>query len=552
MPTATPYLPPPSELSHYLDGDEHLYCTFASIAILSNPRHSLDTHDCYNKEDTCINKHSLVNGTNNQANPPLFSYTVNGSPPYLDRHSLYTPQRSLTDAAIAFYDEMSAFVTEAPGSPPGLTGSKSSKSSSFHSSSLSGADGILSDITHFEDIGLEEEYHSFREHNSYMDKPLRPLPRNAAISTGGPRGSAASTTTMRELTNAGNERQLPRLQGPSKGHHPVHSLIMPNGKRPGPRRGLRSPSTPSLAITAMSNHNRSRSPSPNTLSPVPRPIPSPSSPRRPGLSPSQDMRQPPARRGSWQPSRKSIKELEDEYDDLDEDLPDDASLWNVPLSPRLPTERTTTSPSVSPRASPRTSPERPSPLRTSRGMHAMKAQGTAPALTAHSPLQYSLDSLPTLSSKPRVLTRGASTGHMPDHPGLPSARTKSWDVALSELSEEAKTLTEAFESHAVLVEQQHEEAVQSGEPITRPSIEKSSRAKSSTVELPPLRKNNIMIDPLPISKEKEKVLSRTRPSWLPPKDQKEERKHLREYQRMMEFSLEAGMDRRQLLGDRHC
>lgn len=125
-------------------------------------------------------------------------------------------------------------------------------------------------------------------------------------------------------------------------------------------------------------------------------------------------------------------------------------------------------------------------------------------------------------------------------------------MALSELSEEAKTLTEAFESHAILAEQQHEEAVQSGEPITSPSIETSSRAKSSTVELPPLRINNIMIDPLPISKEKEKVLSRTRPSWLPPKDQKEERKHLREYQRMMEVSLEAGMDRRQLLGDRHC
>jgi hypothetical protein len=33
--------------------------------------------------------------------------------------------------------------------------------------------------------------------------------------------------------------------------------------------------------------------------------------------------------------------------------------------------------------------------------------------------------------------------------------------------------------------------------------------------LPPLQKSNIMIDPLPISKEKEKVLTRTRPSWLP-------------------------------------
>lgn len=49
-----------------------------------------------------------------------------------------------------------------------------------------------------------------------------------------------------------------------------------------------------------------------------------------------------------------------------------------------------------------------------------------------------------------------------------------------------------------------------------------------------------MIDPLPISKEKEKVLTRTRPSWLPPKDQKEEKRHLREYKKMMAMAREAG------------
>jgi hypothetical protein len=61
------------------------------------------------------------------------------------------------------------------------------------------------------------------------------------------------------------------------------------------------------------------------------------------------------------------------------------------------------------------------------------------------------------------------------------------------------------------------------------------------IELPPLQRPNIMIDPLPISKEKEKVLSRTRPSWLPPKDKEEEKRHLKEYKRMMEQSREAGM-----------
>ena len=113
-------------------------------------------------------------------------------------------------------------------------------------------------------------------------------------------------------------------------------------------------------------------------------------------------------------------------------------------------------------------------------------------------------------------------------------------MALSELSEDAKSLTEAFENHAIIEEQKQEEAVQNGDSAVRPSMDKLSRARTSTVELPPLRMNNVMIDPLPISKEKEKVLSRTRPSWLPPKSQKEEKKHLKEYQRMMEFSLEAG------------
>ena len=113
-------------------------------------------------------------------------------------------------------------------------------------------------------------------------------------------------------------------------------------------------------------------------------------------------------------------------------------------------------------------------------------------------------------------------------------------MALSELSEDAKSLTEAFENYAIIQEQKQEEAVQNGDSAVRPSMEKLSRAKTSIVELPPLRMNNVMIDPLPISKEKEKVLSRTRPSWLPPKSQKEEKKHLKEYQRMMELSLETG------------
>lgn len=75
---------------------------------------------------------------------------------------------------------------------------------------------------------------------------------------------------------------------------------------------------------------------------------------------------------------------------------------------------------------------------------------------------------------------------------------------------------------------------------SRKSSEDSMGSSKDPIELPPLQKSNIMIDPLPISKEKEKVLTRTRPSWLPPKDQKEEKKHLKEYKQMMAQSREAG------------
>lgn len=111
---------------------------------------------------------------------------------------------------------------------------------------------------------------------------------------------------------------------------------------------------------------------------------------------------------------------------------------------------------------------------------------------------------------------------------------------MSALSEEARVITEALEIHAEASERKHEEEVQKGITSSLPNFEAAINASRSNIELPPLRKSNVMIDPLPISKEKEKVLARTRPSWLPPKDPKEEKKHLREYQRMMAASHEAG------------
>jgi hypothetical protein len=110
---------------------------------------------------------------------------------------------------------------------------------------------------------------------------------------------------------------------------------------------------------------------------------------------------------------------------------------------------------------------------------------------------------------------------------------------MAELSEEAKILTEALEYHANDADRNREDSLQSTG-SSRPSSMESKRASGNISDLPPLQKSNVMIDPLPVSKEKEKVLSRTRPSWLPPKDQKEEKKHLKEYKKMMAQARESG------------
>jgi hypothetical protein len=72
-----------------------------------------------------------------------------------------------------------------------------------------------------------------------------------------------------------------------------------------------------------------------------------------------------------------------------------------------------------------------------------------------------------------------------------------------------------------------------------PSLsEPEPKAKRAT--LPPVRKSDPLIDPFQPSAEKQKYLSRTRPSWLPPKNPKEEKKHLKEYQKMLARIEETG------------
>ncbi|KAF2141751.1 uncharacterized protein K452DRAFT_228058 [Aplosporella prunicola CBS 121167] len=289
------------------------------------------------------------------------------------------------------------------------------------------------------------------------------------------------------------------------------------------RRGFTSPSTPSLTPSS-SRHSRSPSSSPRPSRSPRNRYTAPASPSRtssmeyrPGFMPTT------VRRQSWQPGRKTVEELEAEYHDSDEDIPDDAVIFNIPMSPRPPHDRLSRSMSRSTSFSSSIAESIPE----------TKHHTSAPAALGDNALPKSPRSSAGSLYSPSV------TDSIPEESALEISRTKSWTAALSDLSREARELTEKLEEHAGETEREREKRIQSGAASARPSVEKS-KTTSSVIQLPPVQKGNIMIDPLPISKEKEKVLSRTRPSWLPPKDPQEEKKHLKEYQRMMAHAQEAG------------
>jgi len=402
-----------------------------------------------------------------------------------------------------------------PGSPPDLSGSKSSKSSSFHSSYQSDDNTILSDVGHFEDIGLDDESRVEAEIGEFAVKTkINPydatyasdLRTTAKQRKRVPMAATHGNRVQRELT-AGKTRPIhSNLHGQLRSNNALGLLPIHNG--PTRLRGFASPSTPSLPTM-----KRNRSSSPNM----------PMSPRYNASTTSLKVR-----RGSWQSNRerKTAKELEKECDEDDgDDVPDECFLENVPISPRPPQERTVSMP-----PSTSTSPERP-PKEKIRSV----GNGTSPRPAEQGELR-------SPKSPKTGIQRGASMGQFPiNHDAFgPKGRAKSWTAALSELSEEAKALTAALEEHAEVEEKKIADPRQrrSLNSTNHPTVEKP-RVKSAIAELPPLRRTDIMIDPLPISKEKEAVLSRTRPSWLPPKNPAEEKRHLKEYQKMMAQALEA-------------
>ncbi|KAK1595469.1 TBC domain-containing protein [Colletotrichum navitas] len=418
-----------------------------------------------------------------------------------------------------------------------MTSSKSSKSSSFKSFH-SDDNSVLDDVSHFEDIGLEDDAshydtqrireaspakHSQPYSRSYSTdfRPISwkpphsrspPMPRDLAKPRG-TCGSAEPTSNPRSNSLSSSRPSFPTLR--------TDSYIL-NRRSPSAGRlsdSRRSPVNPrnfaSRSTTSLNFPRTNRSPSPN-FSFLPRDPNIPLKPRRGSCHSPQDR-------------RKSVLELERECDEDDtDDIPDGLILDNVPISPRPRQDRTPSRPTSS-----GTSPNRP-PKERVRSV----GNGT-PAVPVdsgwlRSPSWKSDTALPSTGEK------GA--------PEPLKNRARSWNLALAELNADAKELTEKLEEHS---DHLREKAAENANPTGRhtwngKSFEQHSqkpRVKSALPELPPIRhQTNIMIDPLPISKEKEAVLSRTRPSWLPPKDPAEEKRHLREYKKMMARSAEA--DRR--------
>lgn len=382
-------------------------------------------------------------------------------------------------------------------SPPELSstgGTISSKSSSLLSSFQLDDGSGLNDLGHFEEIGLNDDDD---DDTGYNSKPvLQKLSRSLGGIGGRPlssmstqsRNSTSAIGNFRDLTNGQTKRPMyPSLQPHMHSINSDHLIPY----TPGTRRAT------SAATPVVNKAQRAPSPAP------------PAPPGSPGMRPFTSNGAAQAGRRSWQATRKTVEEIENEYDS-DDDVPTEMILHNVPLSPRSARALSAT-----------TSPERVSAAPTE-------------------PVDGNANPTPPATRPP---TRGASISGAPvsveivEDRGRSQYRSKSWNNAMRGLGYEAKELSEALEKYADVETEKTEKRLALGKAEAPKSV---PLPKTAPVELPPLQVTNGMIDPLPISKEKEAVLSRTRPSWLPPKSKEEEKRHLKEYKKMMRLSQEAG------------
>ena len=124
-------------------------------------------------------------------------------------------------------------------------------------------------------------------------------------------------------------------------------------------------------------------------------------------------------------------------------------------------------------------------------------------------------------------------------PGIYPRRAVSYHEAMSALDDESQRLTRQLGTITIQPGNTGDQEI-SPTPTPKPLAEliRQSRRATSHTHLPTTFQ---LLDPLPMSKEKEAVLSRTRPSWLPPKNKAEEKRHLAEYQKMVEQAEEAGL-----------
>ncbi|CAN8099852.1 unnamed protein product [Discula destructiva] len=429
-------------------------------------------------------------------------------------------------------------------SPPSLSTSKSSSNnSSFQSSRSSRSFGsdresILTDVSHFEDIGLQDDAPLKDDDQRQPKRDPSPYAPSYASDL---RAKSLTTLFKPQLQHQQQLRPLSKsrtLQVTQRELHKPRRPTSPNGsKLHADRRDphVRSTSTTTLflntsisarPVTSDGNRVPSSRPSVASFSRRHRTT-SPNLTRHLSLNPRDPQMSLQVRRSSWQSShsnkRKTEAELERECEeDDDDDIPEDFILDNVPLSPRPASERTKSQPPS----------KNPSPVRAPKERVRSVGSGTPAKAGAHG-------SIRELRS-PIARSEASFTNFVGSSATSPiKTRAHSWNKTLAELNRDAKEISERLEEHAETLEIKTQRSSTGSMPKPRraASDEAKPKHKSALAELPPLRLGNIMIDPLPISKEKEAVLSRTRPSWLPPKDPAEERRHLKEYQKMVAQSL---------------
>lgn len=186
----------------------------------------------------------------------------------------------------------------------------------------------------------------------------------------------------------------------------------------------------------------------------------------------------------------------DELDDTDEDVPEIIVFDNVPLSP----------------VAPYSVGEKTSPPRLER-----------------------LQTIPDLAT---LAQRDNSGEHLHESNTRPLSYHES---LLSEMDADTRQLTAQLNDHHT--QKLHAQAIGSNMNSTNPHSpartrsDRKASARRIVENLRPVIDQRL--ESVPISKEKEAILACTRPTHLPPKSRKEEKKHLKEYEKLMFGSLEA-------------